>query len=440
MAHSIRRYKTDISERSTASDESHDTQSTAPTTLYSNVSILHADCGSEQPPYDLSPCTTFCARSSTETYSSTVESLEELTEEPEADDSSYDGPEPRVPAGSRSDLRPSTPADFAQFFPSLSRLSIRHDDTTPDGNMNLRVDTRTRRGTVQLFHLKMNDLRQRHFSLRRYERASGREVCHSARRPAPLATSRPALPRSVSHALASLVRPDCRRASTSAASAPPGRAPAAARARRQDSGYASDDEHEPAARGPHAVQAPPSNTIKLDFSNYAQVELRRRGTKAAKRYDFEYWGERYAWRRVERRGGVEYHLFRDGKGELVPVAHIVPELRSPEQVRAEERNGGWVPPCAMWIEERAVLAAESDVADVIVATGLVALVDDTIKRHFHPRARASSSAHLSTQTHPHSPFKLDMGPKALVEHIFRRRASVPGAGSPSRSARGEAVR
>ncbi|PBP15819.1 hypothetical protein BUE80_DR013422 [Diplocarpon rosae] len=407
MAHSIRRHKTDISERSTASDESQDTQSTAPTTLYSNFSIPRADLDySEKQHFDLSPCTNFCARSSTETYSSTVESFEELTDEPDTDNPSDDALESRAPSGGCASLRPSTPADFAHFFPSLSRLCIRHDDTTPDGNMNLRVDIERRRGTIQLFHLKMNDLRQREFSLRRYERASGRE--------------------------------------------------------RQDSGYGSGDEHEPSYFSPHAVQPPlpPSDTVKLEFANYAQVEVKPRGAKAATRYEFEYWGSRYAWRRVERRSEVEYHLFREGKAEQVPVAHIVPELRSPEQVREEERKGGWVPPCSMWIEERGVLKAESDVADstttavtsaavdeamlthlsVIVATGLIALVDDTIKRRFHPQSRPSPSPHLSAKAHPHSSFKLDFGPKALVEHMFKRRDSVPEAASPSRFASGGGAR
>ncbi|KAK2623501.1 hypothetical protein QTJ16_007055 [Diplocarpon rosae] len=421
MAHSIRRHKTDISERSTASDESQDTQSTAPTTLYSNFSIPRADLDySEKQHFDLSPCTNFCARSSTETYSSTVESFEELTDEPDTDNPSDDALESRAPSGGCASLRPSTPADFAHFFPSLSRLCIRHDDTTPDGNMNLRVDIERRRGTIQLFHLKMNDLRQREFSLRRYERASGREVCHSARKPAPRAPSRPARSRS------------------------PGRArpPPTTPAQRQDSGYGSGDEHEPSYFSPHAVQPPPppSDTVKLEFANYAQVEVKPRGAKAATRYEFEYWGSRYAWRRVERRSEVEYHLFREGKAEQVPVAHIVPELRSPEQVREEERKGGWVPPCSMWIEERGVLKAESDVADVIVATGLIALVDDTIKRRFHPQSRPSPSPHLSAKAHPHSSFKLDFGPKALVEHMFKRRDSVPEAASPSRFASGGGAR
>jgi hypothetical protein len=35
----------------------------------------------------------------------------------------------------------ATPSDFSELFPSHRRLQIRHDDSTLDGNMNLRVDT-----------------------------------------------------------------------------------------------------------------------------------------------------------------------------------------------------------------------------------------------------------------------------------------------------------
>lgn len=69
---------------------------------------------------------------------------------------------------------------------------------------------------------------------------------------------------------------------------------------------------------------------------------------------------------------------------------------------------------------------------VIISTGLIALVDDSIKRHFHPRPhsqRPKSSSHASHSSHPHathSPLKLDMefvNPKAIVSHMFRRRDS-----------------
>jgi hypothetical protein len=104
--------------------------------------------------------------------------------------------------------------------------------------------------------------------------------------------------------------------------------------------------------------------LKLEFSNYAQVEVRRRGAKSSKRYDFEYWGQTYTWKRVIEKDGlgkaVSYHL---QKSDGHAVAHIVPEMRSPSQVKDEEAAGGWVPPCSMWISDESVLGALTDVAE-----------------------------------------------------------------------------
>jgi len=327
-----------------------------------------------------------------------------------------------------SNLRQSTPQDFADFFPSSKRLYIRHDDTTYDGNMNLRVDTEDSHGrrktNVQLFHLRMHDLKKREFSLRRYERSSGREVCHSSRKytkPAP--ERRPAaLTRSVSNAFATMRggKPDFKRTSSALSNHIQKSASAV---KRQDSGYGSsnDDDEVDSFTSKSSVQIP-TNTTKLEFSNYAQVDVKRRGAKSSKRYEFEYWGYAYTWKRVIEKDGqgkaVSYHLF---KGDGVPaVAHIVPEMRSPSQIRAEETAGGWVPPCSMWISDKSVLEALTDVADIIIATGLISLVDDCIKRHFHSKPRHHQIAV------PLTPLKMDMefvGPKAMVEHLFKRRNS-----------------
>jgi hypothetical protein len=82
----------------------------------------------------------------------------------------------------------ASPKDFAELFPSARKLLIKHDDTTIDGNMNLRIDTSVKTTSGQLkdmtlFHLRMHDLKRREFSIRRYCRDSGREVCHSSRKP-----------------------------------------------------------------------------------------------------------------------------------------------------------------------------------------------------------------------------------------------------------------
>lgn len=301
-------------------------------------------------------------------------------------------------------LRPSDPYTFGRLFPSRDRLSIRHDDASPDGNMNLRVETvvspgirsgspagsgpvlsRSRRAaTVQLFHLRMHNLARREFSLRRYCRDSGREVCGCRRAYAPSSSAADpsaGFPRSVSAALRSVKAP-FRRPSSSTSSASD-----SASSTRSSSSLFS---RRPSTRGSLATTAAqcvpaggerestdsvaslscaapprssllvPTDTIKLEFSNYARVDVRRGG---AGRYDFEWWGHGYAWRRsVDKTlNTVSFHLVRDGHGS--PVAHIVPEMRSPNQVEAERRAGGWIPPCYMWISDPAVVEAMTDVAE-----------------------------------------------------------------------------
>jgi hypothetical protein len=137
--------------------------------------------------------------------------------------------------------------------------------------------------------------------------------------------------------------------------------------RRQDSGYGSsndEDEEVDVSMSKSSVQIP-TNTTKLEFSNYAQVEVKRRGAKSSKRYEFEYWGYTYVWKRVTEKDGqgkaVSYHLFKGDGGAA--VAHIVPEMRSPSQIRAEDAAGGWVPPCSMWISDKSVLEALTNVAE-----------------------------------------------------------------------------
>jgi hypothetical protein len=355
------------------SEDSQDSQSTAPTSLYSTRPSLHqsqTDRPIYSKPYDLSPATTYYPRSSTETYASGA-SQEDLFLEPESYDPEYDVPEYRLREEVESNLRPSTPSDFAEFFPSSKRLYIRHDDTTYDGNMNLRVDTEDfhgkRKSNVQLFHMRMHDLKKREFSLRRYERQSGREVCHSSRKyTKPAAEKRPAaLTRSMSNAFASIRggKPEFKRTSSTLSnqSSKGGRA-----VKRQDSGYGSSNDDEEESYSPSKSSVPlPTNTTKLEFSNYAQVEVKRRGAKSSKRYEFEYWGYTYTWKRVTEKDGqgkaVSYHLFKGDGGPA--VAHIVPEMRSPSQIRSEEAAGGWVPPCSMWISDKSVLEALTDVAE-----------------------------------------------------------------------------
>ncbi|KAH8596148.1 hypothetical protein B0O99DRAFT_651796 [Bisporella sp. PMI_857] len=451
MHSTIRRYNTDVSTVSTrstgsrTSEESQDSQSTTYNSLYSTRPSLyqaHTDRPVYSERYQVSPATTYSSyypRSSAETYRSEA-SQEDLFEEPDSYDSDFDLPEYRFEE-KPTNLRPSTPQDFADFFPSSRRLYIRHDDTAWDGNMNLRVDTEDpyskRKANVQLFHLKLQDLKKREFSLRRYERASGREVCHSSRKYAKPSEQRPGLTRSVSNAFASITKakPDFKRTGSTASAHS---SKSIRSAFRQDSGYDSFEEDEEVrefmSEKKRLSSVPiPTNTTKLEFSNYAQVEVKRRGAKSSKRYEFEYWGHSYTWKRVTEKDGhgkaVSYHLFKGESGHA--VAHIVPEMRSPQQVAAEDAAGGWVPPCFMWISDASVLEALTDVADVIVATGLIALVDDSIKKHFHTKPRSRQVAVPGTQ------LKMDfVGPKVMVEHMFKRHnsSSSAKAGSPLKHA------
>ena len=300
-------------------------------------------------------------RASVDTYASTVASEDELPEDCLAyEDSDY-----------QQEIYPttavaSTPPDFADFFPSTRRLCIKHDDATPDGNMNLRVDTevQTSKGRaidLTLFHLRMYDLKTRDFSLRRYCRDSGREVCHSTRKYTKPATGkRPALQRSMSHALSGF-----RSKSDS-------RSPSHASLKRQDSGYDSehdedDDELQnkmPPSRAASSIPLP-TNTTKLEFSNYAHIDVKRRGAKTSKRYEFEYWGTKYAWKRISQRDGtgkeISYHLIN--LETSAPVAHIVPTPLTPAEQQDEEAKGGWVRPCSMWISDDSILSGLTDVAE-----------------------------------------------------------------------------
>jgi hypothetical protein len=284
--------------------------------------------------------------------------------------------------------RASTPQEFGRLFPSLNRFSIRHDDFTSDGNMNLRVDTilsGRRRTAVQLFHLRMYNLEKRDFSLRRYSRDSGREVCNSKRlfvepeTPSVVkaADGRPSLQRSVTTAIKTFSsRSGLGRANTAGFPTIQGSRPGTA----HSWGDADDEKLSRAISTtslassksggsflnkskPKSKRRMPTNSIKLEFANYARVDVARRH----QRYDFEWWGHRYSWKMSpEKSGGCSYLLVRDGDAAN-PVAYIVPEARSPSQVYADEKAGGWIPPCYMWIADESVLDAVTDVAEYVLS-------------------------------------------------------------------------
>ena len=303
-------------------------------------------------------------RTSAETYASTTSSIEDLGDDlPPFDVPGIsDYPPEALPSAGLA----ASPEEFAEYFPSTQKLSIRHDDTTMDGNMNLRIDIKARTldgGIVdlQLFHLRMHDLKRREFSLRRYCRDSGREVCHSSRKyTKPSVMRRPGLQRSVSNAISSL------------RSKSETRTPTMTSLKRHDSGYGSL--HESESEKDIASQSPrpsssipiPTNTTQLEFSNYAHLEVKRRGAKTGKRYELEYWGTKYVWNRAVVRSShfeqISYHLV-DTKTSA-SLAHIVQIPLSESEQREEVAKGGWVPPCSMFLED-SVLERSTDLAESV---------------------------------------------------------------------------
>lgn len=271
------------------------------------------------------------------------------------------------------DAIPTTPADFAELFPSSRRIMIQHDDSTPDGNMNLRIDTDIttksgRRRKMTLFHLRMHDLAERRFSLRRYWRNSGREVANSKRKYiAPVPSG------------ASLPKRGMRRACT----APELRRPDAWQ---RDPGCESDEDEDDFMEKlryfhiANEIKATiPTDSIRLEFSNYAQVLLDPVYHGERKQYNFEYWGEQYTWRKRSLRDGDEivnsFELLNLETQQK--VCSIVPDALSAEEMEFEAAQGAWVPACSMRLLQKTI---SDDLGDVVVTTGLIALTDDCIPR------------------------------------------------------------
>ncbi|KAI5786090.1 hypothetical protein FPQ18DRAFT_264329 [Pyronema domesticum] len=310
---------------------------------------------------------------------------------------------------------PATPEEFAKLFPSgEKRLLIKHDDSTLDGHMNVRVDTmapattRVPERRLTLFHVRMYDIHDRDFSVRRYGRECGREVAH-VKRKMQKTIARPNLQRSVSKALSSFMAkhdsdPECRKLE------------------RSDSGYGSVDEEEDSSSGTTTpANKKATNTCTLEFSNYAHVDLTRKGAKTAKKYDFEYWGKSYSWRRTIVGEHIHYSLTNNATANI--VAQIRPDTLTPYMAAIEEAKGGFVPPSSMYIYNNKadpVNSSNADVADVIVTTGLVALIDDCIKR----KSKTKRTVQLTLPTRGPTPLKMDMeyvGPKKFLEEMFHRK-------------------
>lgn len=300
-------------------------------------------------------------------YASPRTSVESTTSSTHGEDDETEPPhEYKVPKlvvqQHESHAIPATPTDFSDLFPSGRRLDISHDDATTDGNMNLRVDTqvasRGKSYPITLFHLRLHDLKTREFSLRRYCRDSGREVCHSTNKPKPHDGKRPVLQRSLSNAI------------TRVRSLSDSRTPTFLNLKRHDSGYASmhslDDRpvtpgHEPSAQPPASP-----NTVRLEFSNYAQTDVKRISSKGHKRYEFAYWGNSYAWKQTVKKDGTSrrvcYNLTKTGSDQV--VARVLAIKQDQIQVEEERSKGGWIPPCTLRIvDEDTIDGQNKDIAE-----------------------------------------------------------------------------
>jgi hypothetical protein len=408
-----RSYPSSSSTNSTRSNSSH-TQSTAPTSYSSHrPSTKHYNACPQDFGYQTAEPEEYGidsdGRASTDTYASTTPS-EDVTEQP-----SYEIPSERHKTFA-SDAVPSTPSEFAELFPSTRKLLIRHDESTSDGNMNLRVDaeisaSKGRRFKMTLFHLRMRDLSERQFSLRRYCRDSGREVCNSSKkyikptRAAPR-PRRPTLQRSLTSALHAL---------SIGKKSPP---------RRYNSDDESDDSEDDSLRrfttASEEKPTVPTNIIKLEFSNYAQVEVHRRRTRKEKHYDFEYWGSNYRWSRTAYSDRNGHHSFSlTDLTTSMSIARITPDRVSRREALEDRYQGAWVPPCVMQITDRSISdELKTDLADVIIATGLIALTDDCIKRRWH-------SGNTVRMSIPRQGTRDYIEPGQLIDEVFNRHAPAP---------------
>ena len=107
-----------------------------------------------------------------------------------------------------------------------------------------------------------------------------------------------------------------------------------------------------------------SNTMRMEFSNYAKVDIKRRGSTSSKRYDFEYWDSMYSWKRVVEKGDRtkdSYHLLKDNG--TTAIAHIVGNMLTRSEVLKEKQEGYWVQPCSLWISDQRAVNSLTELAE-----------------------------------------------------------------------------
>jgi hypothetical protein len=94
------------------------------------------------------------------------------------------------------------------------------------------------------------------------------------------------------------------------------------------------------------------------------VDIRRRGSTSSKRYEFEYLGSTYSWKRVlekSDRTKDSYHLVKDDG--TIPIAHIVSNMLTPYEILSEKQDGYWVQPCSLWISDLSIVNTLTDLAE-----------------------------------------------------------------------------
>jgi len=268
--------------------------------------------------------------------------------------------------------------------------------------MNLRVDCRSAHGhRITLFHARIYDQRDRDVSIRRYGRDCGREVAHAKRK-----FETPA---------AKKQRPGLTKAFTSFRGKTLDQQREIRRLERQDSGYSTGEDDEEEEEEIHfSSSGKPSkatNSCNLEFANYAHVDLTRKGGKQHKKYEFEYWGRSYAWKRTlpsSSDDSASYDLVNNTTGNT--VARIRPDPTS-------ELISGFVRPCTLQFRDSPddpILSARCDVYDVIVTTAIMTLIDDTIKRRYNKKR-------VVQLTLPGAGRSLNMeyvGPKKFIDQMF----------------------
>ena len=263
----------------------------------------------------------------------------------------------------KPNLSHSNADNFSSLFPSCETLFLNHDQGVDDSHMTLSIATATSQGLgprVQLFYMKMNDLKKRDFSLRRYHRTSGREVCRTSRVFRKIVRKRPRVRRSISNSVSSIHSMSSGRgglsgsqtSSQSGAESPSGW-----------SDYSVASNLNTNSKRPRRTSSSPepTNHIAIDFSDHTHVELSRTGIGRVRNYDFEYWGSKYRWRRTRRKReslGTELRYSLRSPPQEQVLAHISIEESLESQQVPNKAKRDWIPQARMRITDKEISSGD----------------------------------------------------------------------------------